>query len=67
MHFFFDCFRHWLVTKNGDMWTMKQNTKLTLIKTSIEDNALRFDSEGVDPLRVPMDPVVDPDQIVTVT
>ncbi|XP_045160089.1 mitochondrial amidoxime-reducing component 1-like [Mercenaria mercenaria] len=59
--------RHWLVTKNGDMWTMKQNARLTLIRTSIEDNAVKLDSDGMESLRLPLDPVIDPDSLVTVT
>lgn len=59
--------RHWLVTKNGDMWTMKQNARLTLIRTSREANALRLDSSGMEPLRLPLDPVLEPEKIVTVT
>ncbi|KAL4238383.1 hypothetical protein ACF0H5_003092 [Mactra antiquata] len=59
--------RHWLVTKNGDMWTMKQNARLTLIKTSIQDNQLRFDSDGMEPLLLPLNLDIDPNSITTVT
>lgn len=59
--------RHWLVTRNGDMWTMKQNARLTLIRTCIEDNALILDSDGMDSLRLPLDQVIEPERLVTVT
>jgi len=61
------CFRHWLVTKNGDMTTMKQSARLTLIRTSVEGDFLCLDADGMDTLKLPLRPEIDDKQITTVT
>ncbi|KAH3711722.1 mitochondrial amidoxime-reducing component 1-like [Dreissena polymorpha] len=59
--------RHWLVTKNGDMMTMKQSARLTLISPSIHGNHLHLDATGMATLILPLDPKVALDQTATVT
>jgi len=55
------------VTSKGDMVTMKQSARLTLVNTCIENNALRLDADGMEPLILDLEPVIDPKQVVTVT
>ncbi|XP_052768669.1 mitochondrial amidoxime-reducing component 1-like [Mya arenaria] len=59
--------RHWLVTRNGDMMTMKQSARLTLINTSLEADFLCLDAQGMDTLRLSLQPEVDPKRVSNVT
>lgn len=59
--------RHWMVTKDGDMLTMRQNARLTLITSQVKDGQLCLEAAGMDPLVLSLDPEVTEDNQVTVT
>lgn len=59
--------RHWLVTKDGNFQNLKDFARLTLITSSIKDNALCLDSDGMATLMLPLDPVIQPESVTTVT
>ena len=64
---FLSLLRHWLVTKDGNFLTMKDAPRLTLIKSKLQDNALCLDSDGMETLMLPLDPIIQPERVITVT
>lgn len=59
--------RHWLVTKSGDMVTMKSNSRLTLITPmQLDDHTLRLDAPKMEPLILKLNPNMKPKRIVKV-
>ena len=53
------CFRHWMVTRqDGRYYTLMTNTKFCQITPNFEDNTLCLNKEGVETLRIPLDPEV---------
>ena len=45
---------------------MSNYARLTLIASSVKDNALCLDADGMETLRLPLDPVIQPDMLKTV-
>ena len=59
--------RHWVVSKDGQFVNMKETFRMTLIKSRLQDNALCLDCEGMETLMLPLDPVIQPERVSTVT
>ena len=56
-----------MVTKDGEFQNMKNISRLILIKSSIKDDTLRLDSEGMESLLLPLNPIAQPEWVNTVT
>ncbi|WAR19218.1 MARC1-like protein [Mya arenaria] len=58
--------RHWMVTRKGHYQNMSAFQRLILIQTTKEGSFFRLDAEGMEPLRLPLDPEVTGDNLVEV-
>ncbi|XP_041351133.1 uncharacterized protein LOC121370098 [Gigantopelta aegis] len=60
--------RHWTVsTRNGVYLTQRQEPKMALIETSLQENTMLLDAPGMKTIRIPIDPPLDKSKMSKVT